>query len=58
MSTQKKPDIRRGEVAFFFAIILGLLLGIFIKRIRVGLLIGAGLGIVIVLLGASRSSRK
>jgi hypothetical protein len=59
MSTEKKRDIRRGEVAFMFAIVLGLLLGLFIRRIRVGLVIGLGLGLLIVFLGNnSRSSRK
>jgi hypothetical protein len=58
MAQQKKPDVRRGEVAFIFAIVLGLLLGMLIKRVRLGLLLGAGLGLVIVFLGASRSSRK
>jgi len=45
-------------MAFIFAIVLGLLLGLFIKRVRLGLLLGVGLGLVIVFLGASRSSRK
>jgi hypothetical protein len=58
MSKERKPGIRRGEVAFIFAIVLGLLLGLFIKRVRVGLLIGVGLGLAIVFLGASRSSPK
>jgi len=58
MKTEKKPDIRRGEIAFIFAIVLGLLLGLFIRRIRVGLIVGVGLGLIIVFLGATRSSRR
>lgn len=58
MATERKPDIRRGEISFIFAIILGLLLGILIRRIKIGLLFGLGLGLVIVLLGLMRSSRK
>lgn len=58
MGTERKPDKRRGEVSFIFAIVLGLLLGIFIRRIRVGLLFGLALGLVIVFLGLLRSSRK
>jgi len=58
MSTQKKPDTRRGEISFIFAIVLGLLLGLLIRRVRIGLLIGLGLGLIIVFLGATRSSRK
>jgi hypothetical protein len=58
MSTQRKPDLRRGEIAFIFAIVLGLLLGIFIRRIRIGLIIGVALGLIIVLSGTLRSPRK
>jgi hypothetical protein len=56
--TEKKPDVRRGEMAFVVAIVLGLLLGIFIKRIRVGLVIGIGLGLLIVFTGLLRSTRR
>ena len=55
---ERKPNIRRGELAFIFAIILGLLLGIAIKRIKVGILIGIALGLLIVFTGALRSSKK
>ena len=58
MSNQKKSGIRRGEMAFIFAIVLGLLLGLFIKRIRLGLILGVGLGLVIVFLGLLRSSQR
>ena len=56
--TEKKPDARRGEMAFIVAIVLGLLLGIFIKRIRVGLMIGIALGLLIVFTGLLRSTRR
>lgn len=58
MTDQRKPDTRRGEMAFIFAIVLGLLLGIFIKRIRVGLIIGVGLGLLIVFTGLLRSTKR
>ncbi|MCC7399991.1 MAG: hypothetical protein IT214_00740 [Chitinophagaceae bacterium] len=58
MPNERKPDVRRGEVAFIFAIVLGLLLGIFIRRIKIGLLVGLVLGLVIFFLGVLRSSRK
>ena len=58
MSKERKPDVKRGEVAFIFAIVLGLLLGLFIRRIRIGLLLGLALGLIIVFMGALRSSRK
>jgi hypothetical protein len=54
----KKPAIGRSEVSFLFAIVLGLALGIMIKRIRVGILIGMTLGIFIVVTGWLRSTRK
>jgi hypothetical protein len=56
--TEKKPDARRGEMAFMVAIVLGVLLGVFIKRIRVGLMIGIALGLLIVFTGLLRSTRR
>ncbi len=58
MKEQRKPDPRRGDIAFIFAIILGLVLGIAIKKIRIGLLLGLGLGIFIVFTGWMRSNKK
>jgi hypothetical protein len=55
---QQKPDVKRGEMAFVFAIVLGLAVGIMIKRVRIGILIGLVLGIMIVLTGWLRSTRK
>ena len=58
MKAERKPNVRRGEMAFIFAIILGLALGIMIKKIRVGILIGIVLGIIILLTGWLRAKRK
>jgi len=58
MAGQKKPSIRRGEMAFIFAIILGLVLGILIKRVRIGIILGLILGSAIVLLGWQRVNKK
>ena len=58
MAGQQKPDVRRGEIAFIFAIVLGLAVGILIKKVRIGILIGLVLGIMIVLTGWLRSTRK
>lgn len=55
---QQKPDVKRGEMAFIFAILLGLALGIMIKKIRIGILIGLVMGSMIVLTGWLRSTRK
>jgi hypothetical protein len=58
MTGQQKPNVRRGEMAFIFAILLGLAVGIMIKKVRIGILIGLVLGIMIVLTGWLRSTRK
>ncbi|MFC0773166.1 hypothetical protein [Terrimonas alba] len=58
MREQHKPSIRRGEMAFIFAIVLGLIVGILIKRVRIGILIGLVLGFCIVLLGWSRATKR
>ena len=55
---ERKPDVRRGEMAFIFAIVMGLALGILIKKIRIGLLIGLIMGILIVFTGWLRTTRK
>lgn len=58
MSTERKPDIRRGEMAFIFAIIIGLVVGVLIKRVRIGIIIGIVLGGIIVAMGWMRSNRR
>jgi len=58
MADERKPDVRRGEASFIFAIVLGLALGIMIKRVRVGILIGIVLGLFIVITGWLRTTRK
>jgi hypothetical protein len=51
---EKKPDEKRGMVAFAFVIILGLIIGIFIRRVQLGLIIGLVLG----LLGSNLLKRR
>ncbi|MEO5948494.1 MAG: hypothetical protein ABIP79_16875 [Chitinophagaceae bacterium] len=58
MSQEKKPNAKRGEMAFIFAIILGLVIGILIKKVRIGLMIGLVLGILVVFTGWLRTTRK
>lgn len=58
MAAEKKPDVKRGEMAFIFAIIIGLALGILIKRVKVGILVGMALGFLIILTGWLRTTRK
>jgi len=51
---EKKPDQKRGMISFGFVIILGLVIGIFIKRVQLGLIIGLAIG----LLGSSLLRRR
>lgn len=41
-----KRDEKRGVVSFGFVILLGLVIGIFLKRVQLGLLIGLVLGLL------------
>ena len=58
MSKERQPDTKRGEISFIFAIVMGLALGLLIKKVRLGILLGLILGSVIVLLCWLRTSRK
>lgn len=57
MKTERKPSVGRAEMAFIFAIILGLAVGILVKKVRLGILLGLLLGGTIVFLGWLRSNR-
>ena len=43
---EQKPDQKRGTIAFAFVMILGLTIGIFIKKVQVGLILGLVLGLL------------
>lgn len=43
---EKKPDSNRGYIAFAFVIILGYVIGIFLKKVTLGLVIGLVLGLL------------
>jgi hypothetical protein len=43
---ERKPDEKRGGIAFAFAIILGLAIGFLIKRVHYGLVIGLAIGLL------------
>lgn len=58
MAQERKPSVRRGEMAFIFAIIIGLVVGVLIKKVRIGLVIGLILGTMIVFTGWVRTNRK
>ena len=44
--SEKKPDTNRGYIAFAFVIVLGYVLGIFLKKVTLGLAIGLALGLL------------
>jgi hypothetical protein len=43
---ERKPDQKRATVGFLFAIAIGLVIGIFIRRVHFGLLIGLAIGLL------------
>jgi uncharacterized membrane protein (UPF0136 family) len=43
---ERKPDKKRGGIAFALLIIIGLVIGFLIKRVHYGLLIGLVLGLL------------
>jgi len=43
---ERKPDQQRGMISFAFLMIVGLIIGIFLKRVQLGLIIGLALGLL------------
>lgn len=43
---EKKPDNNRRYIAFVFVILIGYIIGIFIKKVPLGLMIGLALGLL------------
>jgi len=54
----KKSQARRAEMTLLFAVVLGLILGTLIKRVRLGILLGLLLGGVIIFLGWLRTQKR
>jgi Kef-type K+ transport system membrane component KefB len=54
----KKSQARRAEMTLLFAVVLGLILGTLIKRVRLGILLGLILGGVIIFLGWLRTQKR
>jgi hypothetical protein len=52
--TQNKKGITKNEIAYGLAIIVGLIIGVLIKRIRIGIMIGL---VLCVLIGLSTFMR-
>ena len=42
----RKPDQTRGFISFGFVIVLALVIGLFLRNVRLGLLIGLALGLL------------
>jgi hypothetical protein len=41
-----KPDAKRGRIAFIFIVLLGYILGFFLKRVQLGLILGLAIGLL------------
>ena len=51
---ERKPDQTRGFISFGFVIVLALIIGVFLRNVRLGLIIGLVLG----LLGSSLLKKR
>jgi accessory gene regulator protein AgrB len=56
--TQNKKGITKNEIAYGLAIIVGLIIGVLIKRIRIGIMIGLVLCVLIGLSSFMRFTRN
>jgi uncharacterized protein YqgC (DUF456 family) len=43
---EQQPDRKRGYIGFGFAIVIGLIIGVFIRRVQLGLIIGLAIGLL------------
>lgn len=43
---EKKPDSNRGYIALIFVLVLGYVIGMFLKKVTLGLIIGLMLGLL------------
>jgi len=46
MRTTGKPDAKRARIAFIFIVLLGYILGFFLKRVQFGLILGVVMGLL------------
>lgn len=44
--SEKRPDNKRGTITFIFIVLLGYILGAFIKHVNIGLILGLGIGVL------------
>ncbi len=57
-SSNRSPQRSRSDMAFYVAIVGGLLLGLMIKRVRIGIIIGLVLAALIVFTGWLKTKRS
>ena len=43
---EKKPDETRGTVSLLLLILIGYIIGLFLKRVQIGLIIGLAIGLL------------
>jgi hypothetical protein len=43
---ERKPDRKRARVTFIFIVLLGYILGFFLKRVQLGLILGLAIGLL------------
>jgi uncharacterized membrane protein (UPF0136 family) len=43
---ERNPDKKRARVAFIFIVLLGYILGFFLKRVQLGLILGLAIGLL------------
>lgn len=58
MPSPQKNAIRRRELTMYVAIALGLIIGLLVKRVRIGILAGLIIGILIIITGSLNRPRK
>ncbi len=44
--SERKPDKTRGNIGFIFIILVGYIIGLFLKKVSLGLIIGLALGLL------------
>ena len=58
MAQDKKPDTKRSDIGFIVAIIIGLAVGVLIKKVRIGIILGLIIGTAIVFTGWLRTTNR
>jgi uncharacterized membrane protein (UPF0136 family) len=43
---ERKPDEKRGTISFLLLLLVGYIIGLFLKRVQIGLIIGLAIGLL------------